>query len=385
MVGRQHGGKKELGHGRAHVWLAGLLVLVLVASPAAPAQTPAATVATLPVEQPRTSVATAEDMNRRLQELLLLATTPGAGYTISLQDYRIGANDLLAIKVFEAQELSQPVRVSAGGEITLPLIGVVAAGNLTPRELELILQELLRRNFIKDPHVSVQVTEMESHAVSVMGAVNKPGVVQIRGSRSLLEVLAMAGGLAPDAGSTVQVVRKPIPNPKQTQTLMQVADISRPAPKRDDGARAAMEADFLEIDLKNLLESDDARHDVPIHPGDMVKVRPAGLVYVVGEVRKPGGFPLKSNERLTVLQALALGEGLTPAAAKGDALIIRTGQDGQRTKIPVDLGRVLKAKAADIPLQEQDIVFVPGSTSKAFARGSADALFRMLTFRPMVF
>ena len=383
MVGRQHGGTKELGHRRAHVWLAGLLVLA--ASPAAPAQTPAATVATLPAEQSGTNWTTAEDVNRRLQELLPLATTPGAGYTNSSQDYRIGANDLLAITVFGVQELSQPVRVSAGGEITLPLIGVVAAGNLTPRELELILQELLRRNFIKDPHVSVQVTEMESHAVSVMGAVNKPGVVQIRGSRSLLEVLAMAGGLAPDAGSTVQVVRRPIPNPKQPQTVMQVADISRSVPRSNDGTTVAMEVDFLEIDLKNLLGSVDARHDVLIHPGDTVKVRPAGLVYIVGEVRKPGGFPLKSNERLTVLQALALGEGLTPAAAKGDALIIRTGQDGQRTKIPVDLGRVLKAKAADISLQEQDIVFVPGSTSKAFARGSADALFRMLTFRPMIF
>jgi polysaccharide biosynthesis/export protein len=382
MVGRQHGGKRKPGRRRAHVWLPGLLVLA--ASSAASAQTPAATVGSLPAEQSRTDSTAAEDVNRRLQELSLLASSPGTG---SLQDYRIGASDLLAINVFEAHELSGPVRVSAGGEITLPLIGVVSAGNLTPRELELVLQELLRRNFIKDPHVSVQVTEMESHAVSVMGAVNKPGVLQIRGSRSLLEVLAMAEGLAPDAGSTVQVVRKPIPDRKQAQTVMQVADISRSAslPDPDEGTPVPMKADFLEIDLKDLLESDDARHNVLIYPGDTVTVRSAGLVYVVGEVRKPGGFPLRSKERLTVLQALALGEGLTPLAAKGDALIIRTGQDGQRSKIPVDLGRVLKAKATDISLQERDILFVPGSTTKAIARGSADAVFRMLTFRPLVF
>ncbi len=382
MVAGQHEGGKKLGRRRAHVWLTGLLV-VLAASPAVLAQTPSATAGIPSAEVSGTNLTNAEGMNRRMQELLLLATSPGAGYANSLQDYRIGANDLLAITVFEAQELSRPVRVSAGGEITLPLIGVVAAGNLTPRELELVLQELLRRNFIKDPHVSVQVTEMESHAVSVMGAVNKPGVVQIRGSRSLLEVLAMAGGLAPDAGSTVQVVRKPLPY--SNQTAIQGADSSRSVPKPDDGARVVREADFSEIDLKNLLESDDARHDVLIHPGDTVKVRPAGLVYVVGEVRKPGGFPLKSNERLTVLQALALGEGLTPAAAKGDALIIRTGQDGQRSKIPVDLGQMLTAKTADIPLQEQDIVFVPSSITKAIARASTDVLFRMLTFRTVVF
>src|SRR3990172_3784293 len=214
MLGRQHGGEKEPGHRRAHIWLAGLLVLAM--SPAAPAQTAAASVSNSPAGQSPTNLITAEDMNRRLQELLLLATSPEAGSAPSLQDYRIGANDLLAIKVFEAPELSLPVRVSAGGEITLPLIGVVVAGNLTPRELELVLQELLRRDFIKDPHVSVHVTEMESHAVSVMGAVKQPGVVQIRGSRSLLEVLALAGGLAPDAGSTVHVVRKPRPGSSQT-------------------------------------------------------------------------------------------------------------------------------------------------------------------------
>jgi len=380
MVGEQHRRKKGLGRCRTHVWLASFLVLA--ALPAASAQTPAATVNAPPAEQSRTDLTTPEDVNRRLQELALLAISTETG---SLQDYRIGAGDLLAINVFEAHELSGPVRVSAGGEITLPLIGVVAAGNLTPRELELVLQELLRRKFIKDPHVSVQVTEMESHTVSVMGAVNKPGVVQIRGSRSLLEVLAMAEGLAPDAGNTVQVVRKPMPNRKQTQIVTQVANISPSVLLRNDGTTAPMEADFLEVDLKDLLESDDARHNVLVHPGDIVKVQPAGLVYVVGEVRKPGGFPLKSNERLTVLQALALSEGLTPAAAKGDALIIRTGQDGQRTKIPVDLGQLLKAKTADISLEARDIVFVPGSTTKAIARGSADALFRMLTFRPMVF
>ena len=380
MVGEQHRRKKGLGRCRTHVWLASFLVLA--ALPAASAQTPAATVNAPPAEQSRTDLTTPEDVNRRLQELALLAISTETG---SLQDYRIGAGDLLAINVFEAHELSGPVRVSAGGEITLPLIGVVSAGNLTPRELELVLQELLRRKFIKDPHVSVQVTEMESHTVSVMGAVNKPGVVQIRGSRSLLEVLAMAEGLAPDAGNTVQVVRKPMPNRKQTQIVTQVANISPSVLLRNDGTTAPMEADFLEVDLKDLLESDDARHNVLVHPGDIVKVQPAGLVYVVGEVRKPGGFPLKSNERLTVLQALALSEGLTPAAAKGDALIIRTGQDGQRTKIPVDLGQLLKAKTADISLEARDIVFVPGSTTKAIARGSADALFRMLTFRPMVF
>jgi polysaccharide export outer membrane protein len=372
--------KEEPRRRGVHIWLVGLLV-VLAMPPAVPAQTAVTTVSGSPKGQSGTNLTTAEDMNRRLQELVRLATLPDAGSAPSSQDYRIGANDLLAIKVFEAPELSQPVRVSAGGEITLPLIGVVVAGSLTPRELELVLQELLRRDFIKDPHVSVQVTEMESHAVSVMGAVKQPGVVQIRGSRSLLEVLALAGGLAPEAGSTVQVVRKRRYGSSETDA--QGTDV-RPA-SGSDGAAPALDAGLLEIDLKTLLESEDQSHNVLINPGDIVKVIQAESVYVVGEVKRPGGFPMTSNGRLTVLGALALGEGLTPSAAKDDALIIRTAENGQHIKIPVDLGRLLKGQMPDISLQAQDIVFVPSSLTKAIARGGADVLFRMLTFRAVVF
>jgi polysaccharide export outer membrane protein len=377
-VRNKHEEKKESGHRWVRVCLAVLLVL---ATPlAALTQILASTQGKGMGEQSPATLTTSEDMNQRLQELLLRAS-PGGGPTDWSQDYRIGANDLLSITVFEASELSRPARVSASGEITLPLIGVVVAGGLTPRELELVLQELLRRDFIKDPHVSVQVTEMESHAVSVMGAVNKPGVVQIRGSRSLLEVLALAGGLAPGAGSTVHVVRRlrAGSNPAVSQEGL------RRGPDDDDGGSADPNGEGMEIELKALLESGDHSHNVFIYPGDIVKVPQADLVYVVGEVKKPGGFPLTSNGRLTVLGALALGEGVTPAAARGDTVIIRTQENGERTRIPIDLSQVLKGKAPDPSLQAQDIVFVPSSATKAIARAGADALFRMLTFRAVVF
>ena len=132
---------------------------------------------------PPPNLETSGDWNHRLKELLdSNPSTP----VMSPQEYRIGPEDVLNINVFEAQELNREVRVSAGGEISLPLLGSVRAAGLTPRELEFVLQELLHRTYMKDPHVSVFVREMQSHPVSVMGAVRRPGVFQIRGSKTLL-------------------------------------------------------------------------------------------------------------------------------------------------------------------------------------------------------
>ncbi|PYT38621.1 MAG: hypothetical protein DMG47_22795 [Acidobacteria bacterium] len=153
---------------------------------------------------PPPNLETSGDWNHRLKELL--DSNPSAR-ALSAQEYRIGPEDVLNINVFEAQELNREVRVSAGGEISLPLLGSVRAAGLTPRELEFVLQELLHRTYMKDPHVSVFVREMQSHPVSVMGAVRRPGVFQIRGSKTLLEVLSLAEGLADDAGETVIILR----------------------------------------------------------------------------------------------------------------------------------------------------------------------------------
>jgi polysaccharide export outer membrane protein len=121
-----------------------------------------------------------------------------------------------------------------------------------------------------------------------------------------------------------------------------------------------------------LLESDDPTFNIPVHPGDIVKVTRAGIVYVVGEVKKPGGFVLRSNENITVLQALALAEGLTRTSLKSQARIIRTDQStNKRIEIPVDLGKILTSKASDPLLQPKDIIFVPDSSAKsAFYRGA---------------
>jgi polysaccharide export outer membrane protein len=131
------------------------------------------------------------------------------------------------------------------------------------------------------------------------------------------------------------------------------------------------------VNLKDLLESADSTLNVPVHPGDIVKVTRAGIVYVVGEVKKAGGFILSNNENISVLQALALAEGLTRTSAKSQARIIRTDPStGKRTEIPLDLGKILASKTPDPALQPKDIVFVPNSSAKsAFYRGTEAVLY----------
>jgi polysaccharide biosynthesis/export protein len=343
------------------------------------------------VSQPK--LETTEDWNHRLTELL--DSHPSAPAATS-QEYRIGPEDVLSINVFEAQELNREVRVSVSGEISLPLLGSVRAAGLTPRELEFLLQELLHRTYMKDPHVSVFVREMQSHPVSVMGAVRRPGVFQIRGSKTLLEVLSLAEGLADDAGETVIILRgaasSPDPDPATDHTALKDQPSSaaqnpgeaRTASSELNGSPSSPES-AVQVNLKDLLESPDSRNNPMVNPGDIVKVTRAGIVYVIGEVRKPGGFALKSNESISVLQALALSEGLTHTAAKGNARIIRTdSQSGERKETPIDLGRILAGKAPDPMLEAKDIVFVPNSAAKTtFSRGvevAAQTLTGLLIF-----
>jgi len=202
---------------------------------------------------------------------------------------------------------------------------------------------------------------MESHPVSITGAVKKPGVFQISGPKGLLEMLSMAEGLAEDAGTTVTVMRAA--NFPESKTVS--------AEKGTSPATASSNPAAVEVDLKDLLNSHDSHFNVLVHPGDIITVSRAGIVYVLGEVKKPGGFLLRNSENISVLQVLALAEGLGPTSKNGQTRIIRTDEkSGQRVEIPLDLGKVMQGKAPDTVLQSKDVVFVPHSGSKSTLRGA---------------
>jgi polysaccharide export outer membrane protein len=341
--------------------------------------------ANLPVTISSSNLQTTDDWNRRIQDLVEAAVS-NTQSNPSPADYRIGPDDELAINVLEAPDLSNAFRVSADGNISMPLLGTIKVAGLTPHEVELVLEALLRRTYMKDPQVTVTVVEMQSHSVSVLGAVQKPGVFQIRGTKTLLEMLSLAGGLASDAGDAVLVMRGAdaefaAGNASQIQT---VKEAIAPAPgKGNDGfsSAAPTRGNTVEVSLKQLLQTGDPRYNVPIYPGDIIKVKPAAIVYVVGEVNRPGGFPVKDNEHITVLQAVALGEGFAQDAEKSQAKIIRVAQDGNQIELPVNLAKILRGKAPDFPLRPRDILFVPKNGAKTAARSVLRTLSQVAIWR----
>jgi polysaccharide biosynthesis/export protein len=187
---------------------------------------------------------------------------------VATAGHRIAVDDLLEVTVLEAPELSRAYRVGTNGDIGVPLLGSVAVAGSTPREVEALLRSRLSERYMHDPQVSVELKEVSTHPI-----------------------------------------------------------------------------------------------------------------YVMGEVNRPGSFPLAGNRTMTVLQAVALGEGLAPLAAGDRAMVIRTTSSGERVKIAVNLPEVVGGRSPDVPLQANDVVFVPKDNTRAFGQGLLGALLRVVTFR----
>jgi len=310
-----------------------------------------------------------QDYNRRINELARESKTADTG---SLRgDYQIGPEDLLEISVLEAPDLNRVVRVTDDGGISLALLGSIRVAGLSTRELQVALEDRLRQTYMKNPQVSVFVQEMKSHPVSVFGAVEKPGVYQIRYAKTLIEVLSMAQGLANDAGDTVIVERHGIDGadpvlayaPPDATSASDTAQPGLYKPGQPSDGNTGVES--ITINLKNLLDSNDIRSNALVHPGDMVKVARAGIVYVVGQVHRPGGFLLKTNENISVLQAIALAEGVTPNSKGKEARIfLAAGPGGTSKEVPINLDNILAGKAPAPLLKPNDVLFVPNSAGK---------------------
>jgi polysaccharide export outer membrane protein len=265
--------------------------------------------------------------------------------------YRLGPGDVIDITVFEVEELSSPAVISPDGKVVLPLIGTVELGGLTTREAASRLAALYGDNLLRNPQITVTVKEYHSQPVTVIGAVSKPGVYQLRGPRRLSDVLAMAEGLAPESGTEIT--------------------ISRPQP-------AGGETTFS-VTTRGLLSLTGHPVNNPwVEGGDTIRVARAGVVYVIGEVGRAGGFPLKDQEQITVLKALSLAEGLKRTAAPQRAKIIRN-RNGQREETPIRLRDILQGRAPDPPLAPEDVLFIPNSEAKSAMGRAAEAAIQITT------
>jgi polysaccharide export outer membrane protein len=272
-------------------------------------------------------------------------------------NYILGPEDVLEVEVFNVPELKETVRVAADGQVALPLIGRVQAMGLTTDQLRQELADKWGENYLQDPQVSVFVKEFKARPVSVIGAVEKPDLYYVKGQRSLIEVLSMAGGIGKHSGSgrTVVITRK-----SGFKDLQVVEGMHVRGP------------DQIEIDLNRLLYTRDPGLNIEIRPLDTVSVSNADVVYVNGAVKLPGGFVLDDRPTVTVVQAISMAGGFTTTAKRGGAKIFRTQKDGSKIEVPVDMGKVLKGKADDITLAANDILYVPDSRTKVAGSRAVD-------------
>jgi polysaccharide biosynthesis/export protein len=263
---------------------------------------------------------------------------------------RLGIGDLIEVSVYNVPELNTKTRVGDTGNIYLPLIDYVQVAGLTINEAETAIEKRLDQGgFVKNPHVQLFVQEYTSAGASLLGEVAHPGVYPVLGEQRLFNLISAAGGLSEHAGKSVTINRK---DPQPITVL-----ISR-----------------------NL--DDHPESNIPVLPGDTIIVRRADVVYVVGEVVRPSGF-LMDGGHISVLQAVALAGGTSSTAKLGGARIIRKGPS-RLTEVPVPLKKLLQAKADDIPMQPDDILFVPTSSKKFFAGRSAEAALQLATAASIV-
>jgi len=267
--------------------------------------------------------------------LAILAAAPAAAQEPASMEYRLGPKDLLEIKVIEVPDVNGERRVGDDGSIDLPMVGKVPVSGLTASEVADRIEAVLTAKYVNRANVSVVIKDYANKPVSIIGAVQRPGSLNIAGRWDLLQAIAAAGGLAPNAGRKIYVLRR-----------------------GENGL-----SDRLEIDRDELFLRSSERWNVPIYPSDVVNIPPRTTVkiFCVGEVRSPGALELDSDDRITLLSVIAKAGGFTSRAAKGSIRIKRRGSDRKDVELTADYSRIVSGKDPDMELKADDVVIVKES------------------------
>jgi polysaccharide export outer membrane protein len=264
-------------------------------------------------------------LNRKLMERAQLEVDPGESL--------LGPGDLLHVEVLEAQELSTKARISARGFVTLPLLGQLKIDGMTAREAETHIEDLYRKKYIKDPHISVFVEEHVSQRVALAGQFKNPGTYDLGPRRELFDVMALGGGLTEHASTIVQIRRGP-----------ETPD--------SDGEEGAQGKDVIFVDIEELLAGGKSESNIQIKGGDTIFVAHVGEYFLDGAVRRPGAFFLR--QKMTIKEAILAAGGLAPWADDDDVSVVRV-EGNERKKHMFDMS---KMENWGFPIQNQDVVIV---------------------------
>jgi polysaccharide biosynthesis/export protein len=292
-----------------------------------------------------------------------VATSDGSQSNLQ---YVLGPGDQITIHVVDLDDVSdKPVRMDPTGSLDLPLIGRLSASGLTVEELKNSLAAKLSK-FITSPQISINVTEYHSQPVSVVGAVTNPGIHQLQSPKRLLDVISMAGGLLPDAGSKLLITRQ-----------IRWGKLPLPNSKTDESGQYSI----AEVALDKLTTGQNPAENIFVRPNDIVSIPRADTVYVLGQVKKAGGFPLRSHDSISLLRALALAEGLDRDAAPKKAKIMRASMlaANKSNETTVDVQQILDGRAPDLQLHADDVLFIPNNLSRSATRRAAEAALQIAT------
>jgi len=275
----------------------------------------------------------------------------GADTAANLPAQKIGPRDLIAIQVYDSPEMSRTIRVGADGLIRLPMLKQrITAEGLMPSELETAVAEALEQEgLLVEPFVTITVAEYSSRPISVAGAVRSPLTFQANSPVTLLEALTRAGGLTADAGSEILISTRQAAPDGESKSLTQ------------------------RVPVKALIDSADPEANVKLTGGEEIRVPDAGKIFVVGNVKRPGAFPVQNGADTSVLKLLAMAEGLAPYAGK-QAFIYRREAMGARNEIPIELSKIMERKAPDAALQANDILYIPDNHGRRVGMAALEKL-----------
>lgn len=266
---------------------------------------------------------------------------PQSELSANLPSQSVGPSDLIAVSVYDAPELSRTIRIGADGFLALPMVKQrIKANGLYPADLEVAIATALREEqILVNPIVTVTIAEYHSRPISVSGCVKMPVVFQAEGPTTLLEALARAQGLTNEAGREILVSR---------------------AQPEADGKSIML---TRRVPVRSLFDDADPELNLVLTGGEEIRVPEIGKVYVMGNVKKPGAFPVQDGFDTTVMEMLALAEGLVPYASK-EAFIYRREGAGAKNEIAVPLDKIMKRQAPDVNLTANDILYIPDNTGR---------------------
>jgi polysaccharide export outer membrane protein len=288
-----------------------------------------------------------------MRTVIIAVLLAGAAMAADVKRGIIGPDDTVTITALNVEEISKPWRIGASGDLNLPLVGRLKAAGLTAEELETEISTRLKV-YVRNPQVTVFVSDFKSHPVTVSGAVEKPGTLQVERATPLFAVLAQAGGIK-DAGPTVTITRE-----------VQYGEI----PYKTAHTTADGKYSIVELPIQDVLRGRGDAANIEVHPFDTVTVsqeKHPRMVYLAGEFNKPGAIELVTQDSVSLTKALAMAGGLSHTASAGHTVIRHINEQNQETAFAyVDLKLILNGKAKDLTLTEGDVVIVPNSSLSTY-------------------